>query len=177
VNQLSFFPFPVFTTERLNIRQLSDADAPALSVLRCDERVNQYIERPKQFSLDEAHAFVKRINDGLVENKWLYWTICLKNTPELIGTFCLWNFSIDGKTAEVGYELSPVFQGQGLMSEVITTVIKHSFENLGLTRLEAVINKDNGSSIRLVEKYGFKIDPQKKYEANPNFLIYSLHKP
>jgi ribosomal-protein-alanine N-acetyltransferase len=177
VNQLSFYPFPVFTTERLQIRQLSDVDAQALSVLRCDERVNRYIERAKQFSMEEAQAFVKRISDGLVENKWLYWTICFKDKSELIGTCCLWNFSADGKTAEVGYELSPLFQGQGIMSEVLTTVIKYSFEKLGLTRLEAVINNDNRSSIRLVEKYGFKIDPQKKYEANPNFLIYYLYKP
>ncbi|MDB5283699.1 MAG: hypothetical protein JWO06_2774 [Bacteroidota bacterium] len=166
--------FTVFTTQRLVLRQLNDSDAPALAMLRSNARVNQYLKRPAECSIETAIAFVKKMTDGNPWDKRLYWAISLKDEPTLIGTICLWNFSEDGKTAEIGYELNPVFYGQGIMSEALSRIIDYSFNTLGLSTLEAYTRKNNTSSIRLLEKYRFKVVQNRKDTNDANNVIYSL---
>jgi ribosomal-protein-alanine N-acetyltransferase len=169
--------FPILTTERLLLRQLEEADDIPISTLRSDESINKYIDRPKQSSIEEAKAFIKKISDGTAQGKSFYWAICLKNNPALIGTICLWNFSDDRTTAELGYELHPKFQGQGIMNEAVKSVIKFSFDTIKLKTLEAYTHKDNESSTRLLLKNNFKLDASKKDEYNTDYVIYILRNP
>jgi len=53
---LRFSPFPVLTTDRLILRQLTSLDAAAIFALRSDERVNRYLDRPVCRRLEEAEA-------------------------------------------------------------------------------------------------------------------------
>ncbi|TWR27526.1 GNAT family N-acetyltransferase [Mucilaginibacter pallidiroseus] len=80
-------------TSRLRLRQLFADDAGQLVLLRCDERVNRYLNRPKSTSYDQAAGFIDRV----LSNNAYYWAINLKHETTLIGTVCLWNprFSID----------------------------------------------------------------------------------
>ncbi len=173
MKRISFSPFPVFTTNRLLLRQLNATDALALSILRSNERVNRYIKRVKYTSVNIAGEFIKNINENIRQNITAYWAICIKDNPEVIGAICLWNFSKDLQTAEVGYELSPAFYRQAIMSEALECIIQYSFETLGFNKLEAFTHKDNISSIKLLEKHNFKIEPDRKDEENEDFIIYS----
>ena len=164
--------FPVLKTKRTILRQLINDDAQAISDLRNDESVNMYIDRPKVCSIDIALDFISRRNDDFKNKNWLYWAICLKDNPKLIGTFGLWNFT-DDMTAEVGYELSLDYQGQGLMNEVIENIIKFSFKTLSLKKLEADVRKDNERSINLLIKNKFTYSGQTDTN-NPNYHIYSI---
>ena len=166
--------FPILKTERLVLKQLCENDKAAIFLLRSDERVNKYIDRPQQQSIDEALAFINKINMAIEQNQSVYWAISLKNNAELIGTICLWNFSADHQTAELGYELSPTFQGQGIMNEAIEAVLKYAFEIIELESIVAYTHKDNSSSIKLLEKNGFKWEVDKIDEENSSNLIYSL---
>jgi ribosomal-protein-alanine N-acetyltransferase len=170
---VNFTSFPVLNTERLTLRQLSNNDIEALYKIRSDETVNRYIDRPKETTVDKVKAFILKINEDIKQNKCLYWAICLKDNPNLIGTACLWNFT-DDMTAEIGYELSPGFHGQGLMNEVLECILDYSFNVLGLKKLEAFTHKDNIKSIRLLEKNKFMHDKERKDEHDLNYLIYSI---
>lgn len=165
--------FPILKTERLVLKQLCENDKAAIFLLRSDERVNKYIDRPQQQSIDEALAFINKINMAIEQNQSVYWAISLKNNAELIGTICLWNFSANHLTAELGYELSPTFQGQGIMNEAIEAVLKYAFEIIELESIVAYTHKDNSSSIKLLEKNGFKWEVDKIDEENSSNLIYS----
>ena len=171
---MNFIPFPILKTERLTLRQLLDNDNTAIFLLRSDERVNKYIDRPQQHTIDEALAFINKINMAIEQNQSVYWAISLKNIAELIGTICLWNFSANHLTAELGYELSPIFQGQGIMNEAIEAVLKYAFEIIELESIVACTHKDNSSSIKLLEKNGFKWEVDKIDEENSYNLFYSL---
>ena len=173
---INFTPFPVLNTERLTLRQLEFSDDLVISELRSNEEVNRYIDRVKQTNVQEAGEFILRLNQAIKENKSLYWAICLKKNNELIGTACLWNFSEDNSTAEIGYELSPDYQGKGLMNEAFTKVIEYCFNTLGLQMLEAVVHNDNNKSLRLLEKNKFRLDKLRKVEDNIKMNIYTLTK-
>ncbi|PCH66465.1 MAG: GNAT family N-acetyltransferase [Bacteroidetes bacterium] len=172
--EINFKPFPILTTERLTLRQLKDTDNFAISSLRSDDRINKYIDRPKQTNLDQAKAFIVKIKDGIKQNKSIYWVVCLRDDPNLVGTICLWNFSDDKTCAELGYELTQYSQGKGLMDEALKCVLNYSFHTLGLNKIEAYTHKDNVSSTRMLIKNNFKQAPDRIDLDNSNNLIYYL---
>lgn len=153
-----FPPFPQLSTERLTLRQLTPADAAAIFALRSDERVNRYLDRSACGSLGEAAAFVEKINSSIAAGTSLYWAVCLRENPLLIGTICLWNFSEDGQSAELGYELSPDFQGRGIMSEALGCVLAYSFGTFDLKKVEAYTHPENTPSEKLLRAHGFRAD-------------------
>lgn len=173
MSQTHFLPFPTLSTPHLILRQLFTDDAPALSALRSDPRINKYIIRPAQCTIDDANAFIVRINNDIAQGKCFYWAICLREKTRLAGTICLWNFSDDKKTAEIGYELNPQYHGQGLMNEAVNAVIDFSWDSLKLKKLVAFTHKKNNSSKKLLEKNGFKARLNSTDEKNPDFIIYS----
>jgi ribosomal-protein-alanine N-acetyltransferase len=72
-----------------------------------------------------------------------------------MGTICLWNFSEDRKTAEVGFELLPRFQGVGYASESLVRVMELGFIDLGLDSLTGYVQSDNAASINLMKTHNF----------------------
>jgi ribosomal-protein-alanine N-acetyltransferase len=168
--------FPVFYTKRLKLRQLDDNDFQEIFALRADDNINKYISRRKATNIDEAREFIKKINEGIAENKSLYWAICFSDSKKLVGTICLWNFSDDETIGEVGYELNPTYQKMGIMNEALAAVINYGFNEIGLTTIVAYTHKDNSSSSRLLEKNNFRIDESVKDEDDINNVVYSLTK-
>ena len=169
--------FPTLVTSRLILRQLKDNDAVAISILRSDERVNRYIDRANNASLEDARAFVEKMNKGFA----LYWAVTLKTDNLLIGTTCMWNFSEDKLTAEVGYELLPDFQGKGIMNEAVAAVLDYGFNKFGLNSIEAYVHAENAPSVNLLLKNGFKktrkmAEPMEDGKPH-NLVIYCLDKP
>src|ERR1700739_2910268 len=98
-------PFPILETERLVLRQLDIGDENEIFQLRSDEGVNKFLDRPRANTLDDAKRFIEKIVKGINGNECLYWAITLKNEKKLVGTICLWNFSLENNSAEIGYEL------------------------------------------------------------------------
>lgn len=109
--------FPEIKTERLLLRKLKPADWEMISYLRSDKDINEFVKRPSAESKEKAMEFISKINDGINNQSLYYWTITEMNNIKMIGSICLWNFSKDKKIAEIGYDLSPKFQGKGIMNE------------------------------------------------------------
>lgn len=177
-----FTPFPHLETDRLHLRQLSLNDEKEIYFLRTDEAVNKYLDRPRATSLGDAQTFIEKINEGIINDKSLYWAICLKNKAGLIGTVCLWNLSLEEQRAELGYELMPQYQGKGYMQEAILSVINYGFQTLQLKIFDACPKKGNDKSIRLLEKNNFKRNRSAEAgmsgeEQSAGLIIYSLKNP
>ena len=155
MESFNFTPFPVLTTDRLELRMLQKGDDQAIFEMRSDPENDRYINRPKTKDISDSRDFIKMISKGIEENKWLYWTITLKESGKVIGTICLWHFSESPLKAETGYELHHDFKGQGYMQEALQEVIKFSFRYLRLTAIEACTHQKNVASIRLLERNNF----------------------
>jgi len=176
---LNFNPFPALTTKRLNLRQLSLNDVNEILLIRSDPRVSEYLDRPQCHDIDEATAFIEKINLGIKNNEWIYWTVTLKEDPKLIGTICLWNFNIDKTKADLGYELLPEYQGKGYMTEAIKAVLNYGIHDLQLAEVEAEVDPANKASVKLLDKFNFtiKAGPGENTDDQGNILptvIYSL---
>ncbi len=174
--ELNFSPFPAFETERLQLRRLQAGDAAAIMELRTDDRVNKFITRKKCTGIQEAYNFIEKINGSIENNKALYWAVCLKNNPGLIGTICLWNFEKDNTVAEVGYELHPDFQGKGLAAEGVGAVLSYVFNVLNLNTVEAFVHRGNTASLKLIARFGFVANPARADEHNSDNRIFELQR-
>ena len=176
MSKLKFTPFPIITTERLILRCLEVSDDQQIFMLRSDNRVNQYLARPKQKDIKESMAFISKINNGINNNEWIYWAITLKESSKLIGTICLWNFSSKKNVAELGYELDPAFQGKGIMSETLKKIIEFGFQEIELYTIDAYTHKNNNNSTILLQKHNFKLDEERKDKGNSDNIIFMLTK-
>lgn len=175
MNEIQFSPFPNLSTNRLRLRQMQIDDKEAIFALRSDKNVSEFIDRPMATSIDDALEYIKMINDGVEQNKWILWAITYKDSDDLIGTICLWNFSMEQSKGEIGYELSPTFQGKGIMQEAIRAVLEFGFEDLNLQYIEGIVNEKNEKSIQLLEKNQF-VKSEKIDQEKSNSIIYTLRK-
>jgi len=177
--QLQFTPFPVLTTERLLLRQLTIKDENEIFALRTDDEVNRYLDRLKARTIEDARKFISKINTGIHNNEAIYWGISLKDEPKLIGTICCWNISKENNSAETGYELLPAYQGKGIMQEALAKVIEYGFDIMKLHRIEAFADADNSRSANLLLKLHFARDmaEEKKLAGKTeysNTMVWSL---
>jgi [ribosomal protein S5]-alanine N-acetyltransferase len=171
----NFSSFPILSTERLTLRQLAINDDQEIFKLRYDKEINKYLNREPSISNEDARNFIKKINDNIDKNIALYWAICLREKNMLVGTICLYNFSEEGFSCEIGFELLQDFQRQGIMKEAAEKVIDYTFNILQVQRIDANLHKDNQSSIKMLEKLSF-LNSNKNDEIHTNLISYHLSK-
>lgn len=169
----SFTPFPILTTERLTLRQLSTDDGQNIFALRSDTEINKYLDRQASKTIEDAINFINKINDSIKKNDSIYWAITLTNSKIFVGTICLFDFSNEKNKCEIGYELLTNFQGQGIMKEAIRKVIDYAFQTMQLKKIEAFTHNGNQSSTKLLTKFDFKKSIETDKE-NPEYNIFIL---
>ena len=154
---MNFIPFSILTTNRLILRKATKADGNEIIFSRFDQIINKSINRSFTDNLKETEKFINKIEDRIPKRQNINWNITLKSNLKMIGTICLWNFSEDQKTVEVGYDLYPQFQGMGIMSEALKCVVDYGFKKLELEKIEAYTHRGNEASKRLLEKNNFTL--------------------
>ncbi len=159
-------PFPLLETGRLVLREANDSDDHSVHFLRNDSAVNRYVKRKGSNSLDEAADFIARVRNNFTDQKGIYWCITQKDDDTMIGSICFWNFSEDMRSAELGYDLHPDWQGKGIMAEALRAILWQGFLKLKLTSVSAYTQHDNVSSIQLLVRHGFQHDPKLIDEDN-----------
>jgi len=177
----NFSLFPNLTTDRLNLRQLQFSDDETIAALRSHPLVNEFLDRPNTITPAAARQFIEKTHRNTRESTSIYWAIAPKEQDNLIGTLCLWNFSSDHYTAEIGYELHPDFQRKGIMQEAVTAAIDYGFQQLGLYTISAVLSANNLKSLRLLARNGFLPDVHLLQEIPasdlfPNIVVYALRR-
>jgi ribosomal-protein-alanine N-acetyltransferase len=98
---------------------------------------------------------------------------------ELLGHFNIFDADIDHRKAQIGYWLSEKYNGKGYASKALSSLVGFGFSVLNLHRLEATTATTNGSSVRLLERVGFKREGllRECYWSNGKFVddyLYSL---
>ncbi|MCO4294091.1 GNAT family N-acetyltransferase [Solitalea sp. MAHUQ-68] len=152
MTMIDFASFPILTTERLTLRQLTTDDHKDILSLRSDPEINKYLNRQPSKTTEDAKNFIQTVNENIQKNNSVYWAITLTNTKTFVGTICLFNFSNNKASCEIGYELLTKFQRQGIMKEAARTVINYVFQTLKFTKIVASTHKDNHHSIKLLTK-------------------------
>ena len=143
--------FPILTTEKLTMRQLSENDVQEIFFLRSDTMVNKYLGRQLSKTREDALTFINQIKSSSRS----YWAIEQKGNEKLVGTICLFDILREQKKCEIGYELLTQYQGKGIMLEAANKIIEYSIQILGVRTIDAYTHAGNQSSINLLKRLNF----------------------
>jgi RimJ/RimL family protein N-acetyltransferase len=148
----------IIETDRLRVRTLSVDDAEFILRLLNEPSFIQNIGDRGVRTPDDARAYVLKGPIASYEKFGFgLWMVETKSEAVPIGICGLLKRDVL-EDVDIGYALLSEFWSQGYALESASAVISYAREKLGLKRVVAVTNADNQSSIRLLEKMGFKYE-------------------
>lgn len=151
--------FPELDTPRLRLRELQHADADALFAIHGDRDAMLLWGVTPSADRAAVHDFIARCRAGRsLPVPFLRWGIERKADQTVLGTCGLFNWNPQWNRCMLGYELGRAAWKQGFMEEALRAVIPWGFAHWNLHRIEALIEPDNQSSLRLAQKLGFQIE-------------------
>jgi ribosomal-protein-alanine N-acetyltransferase len=134
VLQLNFNPYTSLQTERLNLRQITMADAEDYFLVRSSSEAMKFIGKPLHQSIEETKELIKKIEGGINTNEAIAWALSLKENPKLFGTIGYHRIEKENFRAEIGYMILPEYWNKGLVSEAIK-------ENSVLKKCNCIVSK------------------------------------
>jgi ribosomal-protein-alanine N-acetyltransferase len=152
----------IFETSRLILRKLQANDLEDLCRLYEDSDIRRYFPDGVRNRVQTKEELDWYLAGGPSENARLgLWATIHRPTNRFVGRCGLIPWLIDGKSEiEVAYLLDKKFWRQGLGSEVARALVQYAWQELGLTRLIALIHPMNTASIRTATSVGFAFERQ-----------------
>ncbi len=143
-------------TKRLWLRPVSPDDKEALFSYRRDKEINQYQGWIPE-TMADVETFIGKIETQLnVPDSWFQLVLVEKESQQIIGDIGIHFLEAESRQAELGCTLALNFQRKGYASEALKRVIDFLFRELNKHRITTSIDPANHSSIRLVERIGFR---------------------
>lgn len=150
-------PFPTLETQRLVLREITAADAPALFSIHGDAHLMRWFGVDPLPDLAAAENLVKGFAAWREQpNPGTRWGIQRKGTAGLMGTCGLFSWNRRWRKCVLGYELALDAQSHGYMQESLVAVLQWGFANMELNRVEAQVHPSNAPSLKLCKKLGFQ---------------------
>jgi RimJ/RimL family protein N-acetyltransferase len=146
----------VISTRRLTLEPQVPAHAEEMFAVLSDPAIYEYENAPPR-SLEWLRERFSRLEgrrsaDG--EQQWLNWVIRLPG-GELIG-YVQATVYPTGRAA-IAYELSSSYWGRGLAREACEAMLSELVKVYGVHSAHAVFKRNNGRSLRLLERLGFAL--------------------
>lgn len=134
--------FPIIKTDRLLLRQFIENDL---------ENVFKGLSHPdiikyygvSYSTLEETKEQMKFFADLEKNETGIWWAICSDDNKTFYGAGGLNSLSKEHKKAEIGFWLLTDFWGQGIMTEAMPLICDYGFKQLGLHRIEGIVESDN----------------------------------
>ena len=142
-------------TQRLILRKWTEEDAESLFEYAKDPEVGPITGWPPHKNVEESKNVIRNVLNGAE-----CYAICRKENNIAIGSIELILNSHTDMTerddeCELGYWLGQPFWGRGYMPEAASALIRHGFEDLGMTTIWCGYYDGNRKSKRVQEKLGF----------------------
>lgn len=166
--------------KEFKIRKPEDKDVDGFYKISNNKEAMKYYGTIGAFfkDLDEAQEQVDWCKEQFNENAGR-WIIVEKSSDKYIGDIGFFDYSEEHKKAELGYRLIPEYWGKGIISYFVGELSKWSFQELGYNRIEALVDKRNDGSKRVLLKNQYTFEGTlREYEFEHGSFIdlemYSL---
>lgn len=152
-------------TGRLVLRRFDESDLEAFYQLCSRPEVIRHAQSTPVASRDEALQFMRAapLRDYATYGYGRFACVW-KQTGEVIG-FSGLKYLPEFEETELGYRFFPEFWGMGLATEAGRASIEFARDDLGLTRLVALVHPDNRASENVLTKLGFAVEKQVRYSG------------
>ncbi|TFA99651.1 putative N-acetyltransferase p20 [Trichoderma ghanense] len=156
------------------IRRYRKSDAEAIVAAADSHLVSEYMTAtfPSPYTLQDAVNWI----DIAGQEGSLFFAICTFDSDIVIGGCGFQHLTGEqSRTKVLGYWLSPRYWGQGIMTEVISSLSSWAFEQLPtLLRIEATVIEENRGSIKVLERAGFHHEGTRRMAVFKNGRIHNV---
>lgn len=166
-------PKIIFETERMLVRTYSPGDADLFFSINGNPDVVRYIRPPK--TREESDRFLEEaIRFSEVNPLYGRWAIINRESDEYLGTFVV--IPIDNtERMQLGYAFLPEYWGRGYATEITVAGLHYIFQKTGLSVIYAIVQSDNFSSLKVLQKAGFA-HAHNYNEAGSELCLYYFEK-
>ncbi len=149
-------------TQRLILREFTEADVDKLVNLDSDPEVTRYINGGKPTSREYIiEQVMPRIMQYYSElDRQGIWAAIEKGSSDFMGWFHLRPNRQDVAETELGYRLKQNFWGQGVATEGSEALVKKAFDELEVDVIVAIADPANKASRRVMEKIGLSYEKE-----------------
>ena len=149
---------PTIESDRVVLRKVEPTDAADIYAYAKVPEVSKFLPWTPHQSIEDSKRFISGVlysTDIQPGSSRLTWVLVLKSSSHVVGTFDFQNWG-EHKRVDVGYALGRPYWNQGIMTEVLTRMIKCGFEEMDLNRIQSTCDDLNIGSWRVMEKSGMK---------------------
>ena len=157
--------FPTIETERLLLKYVTNDHVNEVFHHFAGDAVNKYVDFEPAENIADAEEIIHWGQNLFKNGKGILWGLFNKADDAFMGQInyvnkASANFTGDTHRAEIGFDLSPRFWGNGYMTEAMKRTISYIFNDYqpNIKRIEAIINTRNHRAEKLVKQIGFKKD-------------------
>lgn len=155
----SFEPMPVIDCGDFYLRSITKKDYKDLFEYGSDPEVTRFLSWGPYEDIDEAKwtidkYFLQRPSHNLP----IGYAIVYKENNKMIGTIDFHTIDFANECGEIGYVLNKNYQGLGIMTKALQTMIGVGFNILNLNRIEIRHVIENTASQRVIEKCDFRYE-------------------
>jgi RimJ/RimL family protein N-acetyltransferase len=144
---------PTLIGQRVRLRPWGADDADAVFAACQDPEIQRWTQVPVPYAVEHAEGFVAQIAPQTwTEGGGLFAVEPLEGGP-LVGSIGLFPPS-DG-VAEAGYWTAPGHRGRGLTGEALRVLADWALDEVGVHRVELLVDPANIGSRRVAESAGF----------------------
>ena len=151
-----FSTFPILTTPRLILREITPGGAADLFSFHSDPEVQKYDSDPPMREIAEAVFLIEKIGQWFTSGQAISWGITLKGEDRLIGGLGFYFWERVYYKTELGYSVARPYWRRGIATEAVRALTQFGFETLHLHRINVDTRMDNIASVRLMQKLGFR---------------------
>jgi len=151
---MMLFNSPTIKTGRLLLRPFVESDLENVYKGLSDPEIVKYYGVSYK-TVEETKEQMKFFAHIEQEGTGIWWAVCSPDNKVFHGAGGLNSISKEHKKAEIGFWLLTEFWGQGMMAEAIPVICKYGFDNLGLHRIEGLVETGNLNCKKAMKKLDF----------------------
>ncbi len=146
-------------TPRLLIRPLEATDIAVLTAIWADAEVTRYMGGPRD--AERVRRVLEEELQAGAHDPIRFWPVIEKASGRVVGDCGLTRKDVDGQAEiELVYVFAADAWGKGYATEAASVLRDYAFGQLGLLRLIALIDPENGASARVAEKVGMHFEKE-----------------
>lgn len=141
-------------TERLYLREITEADAEEAYDLNGDPEVLRYTGDEPFDSIEQAGDFLKNYTHYKLYG-FGRWAVIRKKDGAWLG-WCGLKYSPEINEHDIGYRFKRAYWNMGYATEAANVCLRLAFETFAIKELVGNVEIENSASIKVLEKLGFQ---------------------
>lgn len=138
------------------LRPVREEDSEALLPMYSDESIYRFRPGFPRTTLPLVQKVIRRFHLSMEKQDLAAFAILnSRDDGRVVGLVEVFHSDPRVEQVEIGYTVTPAFQGRGIATAAVGCITDYLILQLGFNRVYASVHKDNANSMRVLQKNGF----------------------